>query len=198
MDFADRLKIFALGFTIGMVLLFFILSKREADHVELTFPDTPEEIQREAVPGILQAYEERRVPMDSKFIAEQRRKALPEKRFQRTLLLRGKDPGQELIVVETLRQKQGIELAERVIVWSPDRLVIRLLPGSTPAQLFDRLSPAGYRLLDEGESSGTVIVGLPEVSLEAFAAAQLQLAAQADLVASVETVVLGEVNIPQD
>ncbi|MBC2596047.1 hypothetical protein H5P28_17405 [Ruficoccus amylovorans] len=192
MKFADRLKIFAVGFTVGMVLLFFILSKRQGDRNELTAPRTAEEVQLEAVPGILHAYRDRRVAMDSKFITEQHREPLPDNRWKRTLILRGMDPEQVVRVVEFTHEEAGYDLVDRVVVMAPDRLTVTLPAGVSPPQLAEAVHPWGYRLTEKTADGTGVLVAIGGNSLADYRQAVERLQSLSDLTTDVQPVIYGE------
>ncbi|MGE9297046.1 MAG: hypothetical protein ACQKBV_12235, partial [Puniceicoccales bacterium] len=104
MKFKERLKIFSIGAILGAILVSFIMAKRARDaEPELPNPETPEEIQRAATPGILQAYRERRSPMQSDFIEASKLYQHPDAdKYRRVLILRGAEPEQILRIEETI------------------------------------------------------------------------------------------------
>ncbi|MDP0495752.1 MAG: hypothetical protein Q7Q73_06040 [Verrucomicrobiota bacterium JB024] len=193
MSLAQRLKIFAVGFAVGMVILFIILSKKQGDRIELTAPPTAEDVQLEAVPGVLDAYRDRRVAMESKFIAEQHRTPQPDGTWKRLLLIRGMDPEQVLRIEEYTHEDSGIDLVDRVVVTAPDRLLVNLAKDVSPHQLAAEIHPLGYRVLAKTDDGEGVIVGLGEASLKGYAEAVERLEAMPVLVVAVEPVVYGEV-----
>ena len=193
MSFADRLKIFGLGFVIGMVILFFILSRRQGERKELTAPPTAEAVQMEAVPGILEAYRDRRVAMDSKFIAEQHRQPLADGTWKRTLILRGMDAEQVLRLEEFTHEDSGVDLVDRVVVMAPDRLIVKLAAGASPPQLAEAIHPLGMSLLAKTPDGTGVTVDIGGSSLAAYRQAVERLQALPTLVADVQPVVYGEV-----
>ncbi|MGE9294292.1 MAG: hypothetical protein ACQKBW_11815 [Puniceicoccales bacterium] len=192
MSFAHRLKIFAVGFTVGLVILFVVLNKRQGERKELTAPPTAEAVQREAVPGVLEAYRERRVAMDSKFIAEQHRKPLPGKAWMRILILRGMDPEQVLRIEEYTHEESGVDLVDRVVVMAPDRVEVTLTADATPSELAQASQPLGCHLLAKTPDGAGVIVGLGGSSLDDYAQAVEGLQALDQLVAGVQPVIYGE------
>ncbi|MEM8550449.1 MAG: hypothetical protein AAGF10_06625 [Verrucomicrobiota bacterium] len=189
MTFKARLKVFAVGFGIGMLLLYFILSRREAPAVQEAWPDTPEAVQRQAAAGVLLAYQERRVPMESKFIADSTVERLPSGEQFRQLLLQGKDSGQALLIEEFSSQQQGMLLVEKVRVLSPDQLIVTLQPGAASSGLSDAIDPAGYRLLRRGQSEEEIVVGIGEVDLAGYMEAVTMLLELKTWVAAVEPLV---------
>ncbi len=195
MSFKERLKIFGVGFVIGLVLLYFILSRRDLERPEMAFPETVEEIQREAVPGILEAYQERRVIMDADFkllVAEQYRRQ-EDGTLLRVLLLQGKDPGQSLRVLEYSHEEAGVGLVDHVLVTSADRVLVSLAEGQSTRELAEAIRPKGYRLEKRDEAG--IVVSIGAQSLPAYDEAVRFLEAQAGLVYGVSPVVYGEVTL---
>jgi hypothetical protein len=142
---------------------------------------------------VLDAYRDRRVAMESKFIAEQRRTPEPDGTWKRLLLIRGMDPEQVLRIEEYTHEDSGIDLVDRVVVTAPDRLLVTLATGVSPHQLAAEIHPLGYRLLAKTDDGSGVIVGLGEPSLKGYAEAVERLEAMPVLVVAVEPVVYGEV-----
>jgi len=196
-SFKDRLKIFAVGFGIGLILLYFILSRRQLERPEIIFPETTEEIQREAVPGILQAYEERRVIMDSTFklLVEEQRYPQSDGTLLRILLLQGKDPGQALRVMEYSHEEAGVALVDRVSVTSADQVVVALVPGVNTRELAERVKPEGYRLDRRIEPDGGIVVDLGSTTLAEYESAQRYLQEQTDVVQGVSPLEYDEIEL---
>lgn len=153
MKFKDRLIIFGFGVILGAILVAVIKSQRgqrERDEIE---PATVVEIQRAAAPGIVQAYLERRAPMQSDYISGTKLYPLPEPgRFRRVLILQGIDAEQTVRIEEFIQRRGRDEILEQVRVTSPDRVLIEVNPGYSSAQLADAIRFLGFRVVERGAS----------------------------------------------
>jgi len=166
--FKERLKIFALGAVLGSILVSFIMAQRAQDaKPAVEDPETPEEIQRAAVPGILEAYRQRRAPMQSDFIEASKLYPHPDDRkYRRALILRGVNPEQVLRIEETVikappGEGQDAERIAQVRVMAAGQVVAQLAEGAAPAELAEALRPMGYRLLRRGAQPNELVITLP-------------------------------------
>ena len=64
----ERIKIFIIGLLIGCGIVAYIFKQKQYGRKDYKEPETVAEMEAEVVPKIFQAYRERRVPMESKFI----------------------------------------------------------------------------------------------------------------------------------
>jgi len=168
-NFKERLKLFGLGAVLGAILVTYIMAQRTRQaEPAIRDPKTPEEIQRAAVPGILKAYRERGVPMQSDFIAATKLYAHPdEDKYRRILILEGIQPEQRLRIEETIIKAppgQG-EAGERIAsvrVMAADRVVVELADGAATSDLAAQIKPLGFRLLARDTEPNSLIVSTPD------------------------------------
>lgn len=165
MKFKQRLIIFAFGALMGAVMVSIIKAKRAREHEApdpaIEAPMTDTEIQREAVPGILQAYAERLVPMESDFIKATKLYEHPaERTYCRVLILEGELPEQLLRIEETIVKKPRGPMVDSVRVMAADKLVVTLEPGSASNELADAIRPFGYRIRERADAPDAYIVTL--------------------------------------
>ncbi|MEO0796369.1 MAG: hypothetical protein AAFX93_14460 [Verrucomicrobiota bacterium] len=175
MNFKDRLKVFGVGVLLGGILVAVIKSRREPEQNERPSANayqSPEDIQRAAVPGILEAYDERGVPMQSDFIAASRLYPhADENKYERVLVLKGQESEQVLRIVETIKKPvEGRDEGEKVVnvrVMSVDQVRVELHPGSQSSKLANAIRPWGYRVLRRGDRENVYIVVLNSQEPEA-------------------------------
>lgn len=161
MSFPQRLFIFCIGALIGTILVIYILKKRGLEKPEGP-PETIEQAEIQAVPGILKAYDERRMPLDSPYIIGGfRQPGKNSGEYRRVAVLRGKLPGQELRVVEIQKAlpNGSIELLKWRIM-AVDRVVAQLKPESKPSDLTAKLAEWDYRLLKKADEPDAYVIQL--------------------------------------
>ncbi|WOO42382.1 hypothetical protein [Rubellicoccus peritrichatus] len=168
MSFPQRLFIFCIGALIGTILVVYIMKKRGLEKPEGP-PETLEQAEIQAVPGILKAYDERRMPLDSPYIVGSFRQ--PGKNpgeYRRVAVLRGRLPGQLLRVVEIQKSLPNgmIELLKWRVM-AADRVVAQLNPGTKPSELTSKLGEWGYRLLKKASESDAYVIQLDNSEPEA-------------------------------
>ncbi len=186
MKFKDRLTIFIIGAFLGAIIVTMIKSQRAQDKPVVVEPRTAVEIQRAAAPGVLQAYRDRGVPMESDFIKARKLYAHPdEDKYYRVLILQGQDPEQTLRIEETVTKSPQGERVGAVRVMSADRVIVQWRAGGASSELARALKPWGYRLDDRGECAGEYILTLGEKRPETVAEA-VERIANIDGVVSVE------------
>lgn len=179
MPFKQRLKIFAIGFLAGCALVMVILKNRNAGEREREVPATAEARRDAAVPGLRKVYEDRRMPLESRFIVEDASRMTQERGVRlRSLILEGEFSGQKLRVEEWIRGDEVIAWA----VMAPDELILTLQPGVSTSQLTGPLHKLGIRMLRRGGAEDTVIVALADSRLNAVPDAIAQLADLSGLV----------------
>jgi len=179
MKFKDRLIIFGFGLILGAILVTVIKSQQKRDRKqESPEPTTVVEIQRAAAPGIIQAYEERRVPMQSDYVTGTQLYSLPEpNQFRRVLILQGQAEEQTVRIEEYITRRGQEEVLNRVRVTSPDRLTVKVVPPTSSAQLADEIRPLGYRVVELGTMPNEFIVFLGAKKPETVDAAIEQIGA---------------------
>lgn len=163
MKFKDRLTIFIIGAILGSILVTVIKSQRAQPAAVVEGPQTAEDIQRAAVPGILQAYQERGVPMQSDFIVASR--LYPhsdDDTYIRALILQGEEADQTLRIEETVKKSPKGETVPSVRVMAADRVVASLKPGAPSAELAAAMKPWGYRIVERGALPDSYILSLTE------------------------------------
>ncbi len=161
MSFPQRLMVFCVGVGLGALLAFYIIKNRGLSEREGP-PTTLAEAEVEAVPKILQTYEERGEPMQSTFIVGEFTQPGPEVgTYRRVLVIEGRQPGQLLRIEELQRaQPNGPMKVEQWRVMAADRAVISLKSGVKPASLREALAQYGYRLMRRGEEPGQYVISL--------------------------------------
>lgn len=153
MTLGNRLKVFLVGACLGGLISTVIMQERAKDAAPAAEePQTADEVQRQAVPGILAAYRERGVPMVSDHIVASRLYPHPDDNtYVRALILRGVTDAQVLRIEETVvKSAPGRDLPERVTgvrVMAADRAVVTLAPDTPSPDFAAALRPLGYRLL---------------------------------------------------
>lgn len=180
----DRLKVFSVGFLVGCVIVTFVFMDRQFMKRPEELPTTEKAIQEQAVPGILKAYDERQVPMDSKFIKFERVYPSDEGYYHRVLILSGAFEGQLLRIEETIK-KGGVGEPDRVTkvrVMSADKLRVKLKPERATHLFSDRIRSAGYRILRKAEAEGFYVISINASRPESVKQAIDYMRAQSDWV----------------
>lgn len=153
MNFTQRLIFFIIGIAIGSVFAGYIMQQRrlaageEKKVAAALAPIGAEAIQRAAVPGIMQAYNQRQVPMHSEFIKNEFsiENSPQEGLSERYLILRGQEAEQVLAVyevTETGADKVWGQL-EQVRIVAADRLQVRVKADVDRAAFTAALEPLG-------------------------------------------------------
>ncbi len=173
MPFKQRLKIFAVGFLAGCALVMVILKNRGAGERERSVPVTAEARRDSAVPGLREAYSQRGIPLESRFIVEEAtypgtRRGERLRRF----VLEGAFSGQKLLVEEWIDGGDG--RAQRVTAWAvmaPDEVKVHLTAGTEPHEITATLGEMGLRLRRRSRDGDALIIGLAHSGLDAVPAA---------------------------
>lgn len=166
MKFKQRLIIFGFGALMGAIIVTIIKAQRARENkpnepAAMVAPKTEVEIQREVVPGILQAYKERQVPMESDFIKASKLYPHPdENTYRRVLILQGQEEPQTLRIEETILKKPQGEFVDSVRVMSADRLVVTLDPGASSSDFAHAIRDWGYRVKERADAPDAYIVTL--------------------------------------
>ncbi len=159
----DRIKIFGIGFLIGCVIASFFIMRKAAQRESVLDPDNLPHPAMEAVPMVLSAYADRGVSMESNLITEER--SLPpneEGIYRRQILVTGKQPGQSLLIEETLRPlPSGHNRLLSVRVMASDRMVVTLTPDTEPHTLAAMLRQHEIRILQRGDGERQLIFEIP-------------------------------------
>ncbi|WP_309382986.1 hypothetical protein [Cerasicoccus frondis] len=190
MKFKQRLIIFGFGAIMGAIIVTIIKAQRARDREPATIsasaaPKTEVDIQREAVPGILQAYRERQVPMQSDFIKSSKLYAHPDDNtYRRVLILQGQEPEQTLRIEETILKRAQGEVVDSVRVMSADRLVVTLESGAASSELADAVQPWGYRIQNRGDAADQYILTLGAKEPETVADAIVNVSGVAHVVSA--------------
>jgi len=190
----DRVIVFGVGFLIGCCVVTYILLKKQKGAVTYKEPATVAEIEAAVVPKIFQAYQERRVPMESKFIRLERIYPVDDDMYQRAIILKGERAGQLVRVVETVQRGHG-EFADTVQAWrimAANRVRVQLRLDKTSADLAREIKSSGYGVIARGAAANELIVSLPQSRPESVPAAIDFLVAITDLVESAQPDYLDE------
>lgn len=190
----DRFKVFGVGFFIGCGIVSYILMNKQSERKDEAMPATALEVQAQVVPGIIQAYEERRVPMESNFIELERTLPVDEKFYERHLILKGSREGQIIRVEEYIEKGNG-EFADTVQRWrvmAADRIRVVLKKGVSPKMLAESIKPDGYGVVRKLEQENGFIVSLPQSRPESVTVGVEKLLALSDLVVSAQPDYLDE------
>lgn len=181
MSFAQRLVFFIIGIALGSVFVGYIMQQRRAaaghdKQVEAALaPVGAEAVQRAAVSGIMRAYNQRQVPMQSEYIknevlvADEPRPGFTE----RYLLLRGMEPEQVLLIREVSASdadKVWGQL-EEVRIMAADRVQVRTAPDVSRPQFEQALAAHSMHIVRglspeaSEDPSAPVEVTVPEGTL---------------------------------
>lgn len=192
-DMKSRLKVFAVGFLIGCIVVAVIkLRKAPAEDAVVEEPKTTEEIQNEAVPGILKAYAERGVPMESQYIKASRTYAIDAERYRRALIIQGVAANQLLRIEETILKEEPMERIESARVMAADRVWVKLEDGLASSELSTVIKPEGYRILRFEKENSRYLIQIPKVEIESVYEAVTYLSGLKGLVAESSLQYLGE------
>ena len=164
----QRWLVFAVGFLIGCGIASYFLMTRLPEQRKKEDSWTAAEVEAEVVPGIFNAYAERRVPMESRFIQDEKVVAIDADYYQRTLILQGEREAQLIRIVETVQRGHG-QFADTVQNWrimAAKRVWVRVKPDVVTVDFSRAIRQSGYRLLAEGNTSDTYVVGLPDHQVE--------------------------------
>lgn len=157
MNFTQRLAFFVLGIVIGSVFVGYIMQQRRTVAAERKQADAAvapvgaEAIQRAVVPGIMTAYNQRRVPMQSEFIKsivevpDEPRTGFTE----RYLLLRGIEP-EQLIAIREVAPSDADKVwgkLDDVRIFAADRVQVRIPETATREQFAAALEPLGMHII---------------------------------------------------
>lgn len=177
MNFTQRLTVFIIGIILGSVLASYIMRQRKAAAGEekevaaMLAPLGSEAVQREAVSGIISAYNRHQVPMHSEFIEDETSvEGSPQAGLTaRYLLLRGAQPEQVLLIYEVTEadaDKIWGQL-EEVRIMAADRLQVRTASGVSREELAAALKPIGMQIIrglppEAEDPSAPLVVTLPK------------------------------------
>ena len=164
----QRWLVFAVGFLIGCGIASYFLMTRLPEQRKKEDSWTAAEVEAEVVPGIFNAYAERRVPMESRFIQDEKVVAIDADYYQRTLILQGEREAQLIRIVETVQRGHG-QFADTVQNWrimAAKRVWVRVKPDVVTVDFSRAIRQSGYRLLAEGNTPDTYVVGLPDHQVE--------------------------------
>lgn len=161
MSFPQRLLIFFVGVLLGGLLSLYIIKQRGFERPGPP-PQSLEEAEAEAIPGILKAYGERQEPMESRFIVDEFRERGSEAgEIRRVFILEGQMPGQLLRIEEwQTRGPYGRQQVNRWRVSAAARARIQLQPGTPPGSVRDLLDSHGARLLRRSDEPDTYVISI--------------------------------------
>lgn len=170
MTLKNRSIVFGVGFFIGCCIVSYVMLKKQRVREEYREPETIAEMEALVVPQIFQAYAERRVPMESRFIRSDQIDAVDKNTYRRALILQGEREGQLLRIVETVQRGHG-EFADTVQAWrimAADRVRIELSDGQHAPVLAQQMKADGYHFLKRGRNAQEFVVSLPHGRLESL------------------------------
>lgn len=178
MSFPQRLAFFILGIALGSVLAGYLMQRsrvsagREAEAKAVLAPVGAEAIQRAAVPGIIRAYNQRQVPMQSEYIkSEVFVEGQPQPGLtERYLLLRGMETEQVLGIREVAATGADPVWGqlEDVRILAANRVRVRVAPGVSREQFAAALAPLDMHIVRglateaSADPSVPMVVTLPE------------------------------------
>ena len=164
----QRWMVFAVGFLIGSCIASYFLMTRLSKSKLQEDPQSVAEIEAQVVPRIFQAYAERRVPMESRFIMDEKVVAIDADHYQRTLILQGEREAQIVRIVETVQKGHG-QFADTVQDWrimAARRVIVQVKPEVTSPDFSRAIRQSGYRLLAERNAPNVYVIGLPDHRVE--------------------------------
>lgn len=178
MSFPQRLLVFCVGVGLGAIIAFYILRNRGLERPEGP-PESAAQAEIEAVPAIMDAYQERQRPLQSPFIAgEFTQPGAQSGTYRRVLVLEGRQPGQRLRIVENqYAEADGTLKVDAWRIMAAGRVVVEIEAGTKAASLREPLAALGYRLLRKAAKPDHYVVAINAYEPESVDRAMEQIAA---------------------